>query len=535
VLVPIEHLGPEGVDREFAAALAARAWSADRIALFDAAFALYWRRSADLARRVRGWPAPRLRHLAVVEDPLDVHPYVSLLNTSAWTIYASDLDPGVSHPELVAYLLAYGDRLMVLGEVTMAALHAAPWWLERDDAECAAFAAAAARTARPDGDALRRLAAALPWLRRLGHATLRPVAGAHRCIAGSDVQVPRELEVEPTALVETWTAVARDAVAAYTARWRAPDPPGVRALRDWLDADAPPLVVAARGRLLWDPETPPRTGALRAELARCSGAALRDVRADLQVVAAHTRRFLAALTDAGALPPAADAEQRGYVFMHRSRGLLAYDLDEAGIDRRRAPALPFARAMLGARAVHEWAHRAVDAGCVPWSLPAAQYEARRDAVAALFDAAVADAPAALRAATADDLATLVADAGGPPGQALVALLLRRMPDFQCNLLAARFLDEAERETYVRHNIRALRGDYPPAQRWRMLVRYLYELQYLRFSAVADPRRFLLASTWADADLIASGLVSRPRFDALADAVAALCDGYAVDASKVRGP
>ncbi len=65
----------------------------------------------------------------------------------------------------------------------------------------------------------------------------------------------------------------------------------------------------------------------------------------------------------------------------------------------------------------------------------------------------------------------------------------------------------------------------------MLVRYLYELQYLRFSAVPDPRRFLLASTWAEDDLIASGLIDRATFDALADAVAALCDGYAVDEAR----
>lgn len=533
MLVPIEHLGPEGLSRDFAAAVTARGWSAERIALFDAAFALYWRRAADLARRVRGWPAPRLRHVAVIAEPLAVHPYVSLLNTSAWTLYAADLDPAASHPELVAYLLAHGDRLMVLGEVTMAALHDAAWWLERDDAECAAFAAAAARATRPDGDALRHLAAALPWLRRLGHATLRPCPGAHRAIPGTAVQVPLELEAEPPALVRAWTEAAQGAVTAYVARWRATDAGATRALVDWLAADAPPLLIGARGRPLWDPEAPARVGALRDELERCSGAALRDVHADLRVVAAHTRRVRDALAAPDALPPAGDAEQRGYVFMHRERGLLAYDLDETGIDRRQGPALPFARAMLGARAVHEWAHRAVDAGCVPWALPAAEYEVRLAAVAALLDAAVADAPAALRAATADDLAALVADAGGSPGAALARLLERRMPDFQCNLLAQRFLDEAERETYVRHNIRTLRGEYPPARRWRMLVRYLYELQYLRFSAVADPRRFLLASTWADADLLAAGAVTRARFDALADAVAALCDGYAVEGGTVR--
>jgi hypothetical protein len=137
--------------------------------------------------------------------------------------------------------------------------------------------------------------------------------------------------------------------------------------------------------------------------------------------------------------------------------------------------------------------------------------------------------------TADDLAALTAEGRGSAGAALAQLVVQRMPDFQSNLLAQPFLDEAERETYVRQNIRALRAEYPPARRWRMLVRYLYELQYLRFSAVADPRRFLLASTWADADLLGAGLVDRAGFDTLADAVAALCDGYAVDRAKIEVP
>ena len=519
MLVPIEHLGPDGLSDAYAPAVAARGWSAERIALFDAAFARYWRRSADLARRVRGWPAPRLRHVAVIAEPLAVHPYVSLLNTSAWTFYADDLDPASSHPEFAAYLLAYGDRLMVHGDVTTAALHAAAWWLERDDAECAAFAAAAARSARPDADAFRLLAAALPWLRQLGHATLRPCAERHRVIPDTEVQVPLALEAEPPALVRGWTAAARRALAAYEARWPAATPAAVSALTDWLAVDAPPLVITVRGRIVWDPDAADRLGALRTELKRCSGAAVADIDADLRVVADHTRRFLAALADAGALPAPGDAEQRGYVFMHRTRGLLAYDLDEPSIDRRRGPALPFARAMLGARAAHEWAHRAVDAGSVPWSLPVSEQAARLAAVAVLLDRAIAAAPARERP-----------DATGAE---LARLLMQRMPDFQCNLLAQRFLSEAERETYVRHNVRTLRSELPPSRRWQMLVRYLYELQYLRFSAIPDPRRFLLTSTWAADDLIASGLIDRATFDALADAVAALCDGYAVDEARVR--
>jgi hypothetical protein len=332
------------------------------------------------------------------------------------------------------------------------------------------------------------------------------------------MQVPVALDAAPPALVQGWTDVARGAVAAYTARWRPADPAAVTELVDWLAADAPPvLIVARRTRVLWDPAAPQRVGALRAELKRGSGAAVRDALADLRCAAGHSRRFLAALVDAEALPPPHDAEQSGYVYMHATRALLAYDLDEPTVDRRGGPALPFARAMLGARAAHEWAHRAVDAGWVPWSLGEAEHDRRRDAVAALLDAAIAAAPPPLRT--------------GSAGADLAGGLVRRMSDFQSNLLAQRFLDQAERETYVRQNIRTLRPEYPPAQRWRMLVRYLYELQYLRFSAVADPRRFLLDSTWFEADFLASGVLTTARFDQLADAVAALCDGYAVDQSR----
>lgn len=92
-----------------------------------------------------------------------------------------------------------------------------------------------------------------------------------------------------------------------------------------------------------------------------------------------------------------------------------------------------------------------------------------------------------------------AEDGPPPGAgraararrlrvaALTRLLLTRMPDYQANLIARRFLSVAEHETYVRHNVRTLRAQYPPARLWRMLIRYLYEYQYLGFSAVGDPR------------------------------------------------
>ena len=272
VLVPIEHLSPVGVSPAFAAVLRDRGgWSDARLALFDASFRSYWTRSADLARRTRTWMPPRVRHVAVVTRDVGVRPYAQLLNTSAWTLYACDFDPELGHPELSAYLFAHGDRMALSGEVTLAALHNAAWWLERTDEECEAFAAAAVRSRRPDADGLRAIARALPWLRRLRHETLAPPVASvpHRAIPGTGLLVPQALEREPRVLVDAWATTARRALEAYRAAWNA-DPTRVASdLVEWLARDAPPVVVTAgRDRVLWEPAFPDRIGALRSALKR---------------------------------------------------------------------------------------------------------------------------------------------------------------------------------------------------------------------------------------------------------------------------
>jgi len=533
VLVPIEHLSPAGVSREFAATLAARGgWSDARVALLDAAFGLYWSRSTGLARRVRSWPPPRLRHIAVLREPLSIHLYAQLLNTSAWTLYESDLDPAGSHAEFAAYLLAHGDRMALTGEVTTAALLNAAWWTERSGAECARFAAAAASSTRPDAGAFQALAAAVPWLRRIQHAGTRGAANAQRSRTGAAPWVPAPHRAAARQLVDDWTTAAHAAVAAYAARWSGIDAKAVAALADWLARSAPSVLISRRGAVLWDPAASADLGRLRAALTPAGGAAVRDLQADLAVLDWHSRRFLASLTDPDALPaPSRDSEQRGYTFMHHQRRMLVYDLEEPGIDRRCGPALPYARAMLGARAVHEWAHLAVVAGWVPLTVAAVQRDKRSAALRAQLDEVIAAAPASVRRATAGDLEVLSSSEGMAPAAALVAVLMRRLPDFQSNLLAVRYLDEDERETYVRQNVRTLRGEYPPARLWRLLIRYLFEFQYLRFAAVRDRRAFFVRSTWFDADFFATGVLDEVHFDALAAAVAALCDCHAVDESK----
>src|SRR6185503_9088192 len=110
----------------------------------------------------------------------------------------------------------------------------------------------------------------------------------------------------------------------------------------------------------------------------------------------------------------------------------------------------------------------------------------------------------IRALTGADLAEVGHRA--TPADGLARIFLARISDYQANLLAQRFLGRDEIETYVRHNIRTLRFTYAPPQLFRMLIRYLFELQYLGFSAVPDPKTFLVLSTWFDTDFFATGIL-----------------------------
>jgi len=433
VLVPIEALSETGVSDAFATLAAPHGFDAPRRALFDAGFARYFARGEDLGRRTVTWPMPRLRHVAIVGEPHAVRPYAQLLNTSAWTLYASDLDPASSDPELVAYLLTLGDRMTLSGEVASAPLHAAAYWFDRTADEIAAFVAAAGRSSRPDAALLRAVAAAIPWLRELRHETLRSPASsaAHRGIPGSGLLVPPALEARPPALVEECAEAARQALGAFHAAWRRTDRAATDTLVAWLASAAPRLLVTSQGgRIVWDADAPGRVNALARELRDADAVAVASVQADLRVIERCTRAAHAAFTDPGALPaPDADSAQSGYSYLHRERGLIAYNLHEPGMERLRGPGLPFARAMLAARTAHEWAHLAVDAGWVPRIVDDATYDGRVRALAEEMERVIAAAPPAVQALTAADRAAL-AGSGTSVGEALARIVLGRMPDYR---------------------------------------------------------------------------------------------------------
>jgi hypothetical protein len=333
--------------------------------------------------------------------------------------------------------------------------------------------------------------------------------------------------------------VARGAVAAYHATWKRQDSRTVAAVCDWLAATAPPLLVTGEGgRVLWQPEAPRALAGLHAALADADTVAVAALHADLAVIDRHTRAFLAAVVDPEALPaPPPNTVQSGYSYLHAERRLVAYNLDEPGIERLHGPPLPFAREMLGARTAHEWAHLADAAGWVPRTVSPEAYRRLRAALAAELDAAIAAARPAIRRATGDDLAEL--SRGRSAGTALARLTTMRMPDYRANLVARGFMHAGEQETYVRHNVRSLRGEYPPPLLWRMLIRYLFEYQYLQpalgMTRVADPRSFFLGSTWFADDFFATGVLDERRFDVLAAAVGRLCACHAVDSRRLRRP
>lgn len=540
VLVPIEHLTDGGMSGEFAELVAERAgWSRERIALFDAAWRLYWERGVELARRTRTWPAPRRRHVAVVRQAEGVRPYVQLLNTSAWLVYEGDVDPEASHPELLAYVLALGDWMALGGEVATAPVRSAAWWLERSDEECEGFAAAATCSTRPDAAGLVAVADALPWLRRLHHAELRPMpAGSPTAqpVPGSGLLVPKALHDEPLRLVDAWTRVAGGVLARHRAHWRRSDPGLIANLCGWLAVDAPPLLVTAEGgRIVWDPEAPDRVGSVRSALKAADAAAVERVHRDLERIAEITRRFLAAVRDPAGLPPAPSGLQTGYAYLHDARRLIAYNLHEPGIERLAGPALPYEAPMVAARAAHEWAHLADTAGWVPRVATAEAWASLRAELAAMLDDALAHASAAVRARTAADLTALAE--GRPIGVALGRLLVSRMPDYRANLVARRLATDDEAETYVRHNVRGLGTEYPPERAWRLLLRYLFEYQYLLpalgMTRIADPRTFLAASTGIANEIFRAGVVDEERFDQLAAVVARLCGAHAIDPEKLR--
>lgn len=534
VLVPVEAVGPGGILPDGRRLLVERAGLAEAdVDLLDAGHRLYLQRASDLARRTIEISPPTRRGIAIVLDGRRVRPFAALLNDSAWILDRGDVDARRSSPELIAWLFAVADRLRQTPDVTLAPVQVAAWWFERSERERADFAAAAMRSDRPDADALRALAEAIPHLRELRHDRLRPPRrpAGHRPIPGTGLLVPAALEEAPPRIVEGIRAGARAAEQAFRARCAENGDAAkeLRRLRDWLADEEPPLVVVRRGAIAWSPDRPRETVRLAEALAGAPACAVGDLHLDLAVVAGHSRRFLGALVDADRLAPTDQrAEQGGYCFMHREAGVVALDLDEPGLERLSSNAIPWAREMLGARCLHEWSHRAVDSGWVPSSVDDAAFARLGSELARLLDGAIAAAPRPLRELAREQ------ESRGSPGEALARRFASRLPDWNSNLLASCFWSPVEREVYVSHNVRPLDGFFPPQGTWRKLVRHLYEAQYLEFSGLPDRDERYVEISGIAPQLSRLG-IDRSGWADLLSAARALCLAHGIDVRHVRLP
>lgn len=542
-VVPIEALSVSGMVPEFAGLLRARRHLPDGwIELFDQSFRAYWERSRELATRApQHWLPPRYQHCCIVADTDRVRPYFQPFNNSAWLLYEADFDPACSNPELGAYLFLHMERMGILRDVTKTLLHNLSYWLARSDAESESFAAACLTSTRPDAAGFRALAAALPWVRQLRHEVLKPAPLVSLTppspSPGTGLLVPAALQPRLDGLLRQWGQAAQTCLDAFHAAHARRGKDRAGELCAWLQSAVPyVLVTSSDGRVVWDPTRPTEVDAVRRAVGGLGQTAAASIQADLAVIDRHSRAFLRSLRQPEQLPTAhADTAQNGLSYLHRERGLIAYNLREPGMERLRVPAPPFERLMLGARTVHEWGHLAADAGWI--SVPTesrSKFDAAVDELRDEFERLWRDAPPTVRAFTAPEGERLRGQHGSV-GEGLLRIPLTRMPDYQANLLARRYLSADELETYVRNNVYCLRWTSRPAAVFQRLARYVYEYQYLPLSRIEEPRRYFLGSTWFAEEYVASGIVGEAAFERLLSLTGRLCAVQTVDESKFLPP
>lgn len=540
-VIPGEVLSSKGISDAFQSAMQGeRGISTEWIELFNEAFALYWERTADLARRApRFWLPPRVQNVLIAGPDEPALPFAQPFYRASWTMYASDFDPEHSDVEFATYLFLHQERMAQTQQILAAFVQNLPYWLDRMMQEVRDFQAAAKRATRPDAAAFCELADALPMVRTLHDSVLRPPTKKTR---GPLMEVP------PTSLLATQPELAslqslgsnigravEGTMAAFAARYRSTTTDGFEALRAWLEEARPDVIVTAKpNEILWSPDGNADAIAFREVAGRISPEVSESIRADLGVIGECTRRFLDSLREPEALPPVhEDMEQQGLSYLHIERNLVAYSLTDPVGNRLGAPTPTYDRLMLAARTIHEWGHQAVDAGWVPVPEEKADtFASLNSDLVRLFDEIVSNAPAEIMAVARADLGAL-SRASGEVGRALSAYAQSRMPDFQANLLSQHYLARPEAEAYVRNNVYCLNGVYPPAQLFRQLARYAYEYQYLRFSDMDDRDGYFRGSTWFDRQFIDAGVVSGEQARALFELLGAICDCYCVDEAAFR--
>lgn len=539
-VVPVEALSPNGALPAFGAEAEQAAGVAQHVVqCISEAFARYWERSLALHEADEAqWFPPRAQHICVIRKGHHVRPYFQPIYNSSWLFYEDDFDLETSSIELATYLFFHAERMSWRRQVLAAFEENLPYWLVRKEEEVADFCQGCSRSSRPDAAAFRALSEVLPWLRRLYHRRLRPpalsVPGGLVALGTSGLLAPRGEVRHWEKLRLKWQQNAEKVVmhhyTLYAKRERKP----VALFCQWLSEHKPEvLLVGEELEVVWDPQQPPDTSKLSRVLGELAPAVAESLRADLEVIDVHSRRFRDAIR-APSPATAASVDPGGLSFLWRDRPIIAYRLCEPGMDRLRLPAPPYERLMLGARTMHEWGHLASAAGWV--GVPPEKSGEFAESCARLEELCaqvVRDAPAAIRAALSNELERLEKE--GSVGRALAQIVYARMEDYRANVVAREFLSPLELETYVRNNVTCLKQSMRPTALFQRLVRYAYEFQYLRLLGIEDPWSYLCSSTWFDREYWHCGLVSHSLTEQLFETVAHLCSLQRIDRGKLAPP
>jgi hypothetical protein len=540
VLIPIEDLGASGMSDACERRLLDRAEGAVRVRhLFDAAFSRVWRVASELSRKAPDiYPPPRLANVVLLTRAERSHPYFRPFVGMSLVLYAADFEPETSSTEHAAYQLILAERLGQTRRMGLAALEALPYLAQLDEDGVLDFARGAARSQRPDAEAARLVAEALPKLS--GHLRIdglaedpKPPQGYGR-IKGTPIVVAVEQAPVIQTLVKRLDAISSEVVSGYFEREAlrsSSSPSTADRVLAYLAEEAPELVlVDAAGEIVWDPRDAAALDRVRDAFARAGDRPLESLLADLRAVDATTKLFFRSVAGAeGFSIPNQNLEEGGGVFIHQTRGLLAYALAQPGLEPLREEAPPYHRQLLVARAMHEWGHIAVDAGLVP--VPPsrdADFKAAGDRLASTFAEIVAGLPSQARAAADSELAAMKAE-----GTRLEDLPFSRLEDYRSNLLCRRLLPPGPLDAYVRANVRSLESE--PVAALRKLARYAYEVQYLFLLGLRDPIRYLFEGTYFREEYTLPGLVSEAMAKRLIAAVGALCACYELDEARIAPP
>lgn len=533
-IIPVEHLGEEGMSDAYGAELASREIvPAGFRAFFDEAYRRTRTRMRAFATAApEFFPPVRTINVVVVRDH-GLHALFQPFEGMCVVVYAADFDEETSSLAHAEYQLVVGERVVQTRKLSRAMLAALPHLLAMTPEAAADFERGAARSTRPDAGAARAVAACLGALRAdVTCEGLRdPVAppeGFGR-VKGTALVIPKTFGKTLNELAHA-TENALQALLAERAEQqhakRPSDDPRERVLRHLREARPEILIAKGDGTIVWSPEDSASTGRLEAAMPPIGSVVADSLLADFAVADRATRLFRDHVEGAATLPIPGVLEEGGGVYLHHTERKLVYALEQPGVEPLEEAAMPFHRLNLAARTMHEWGHVAATAGIV--DVPVADkgsFDAALKGLAKAFNDIVTSLQGEARAQANDELLAM-----REQGDRLEDLPFSRMEDYRANLLMKHFMPPEVLEAYVRTNVRSLMMENVAPL--RKLARYAYEAQYLWLGGLEDPWDYFVRSTYFLEEYVESGFTTEALCKQLFEAMRALCACYVVDTSRI---